>query len=200
MGVESGLPQIGILREQIETRFGRKLSVHNDFVLLKDEIWDNVREQISETTLERVWNYSVRGYANVSLHTLDVLSQYAGYTNWDDFCQKLKDESGKESDYFDEESIAVDDLKICDRIRIGWRPDRICIVKYLGNKRFIVEECKNSTSIQSGSIFSCSRFQLRQPLCLDDFKPTGKEEEGRGYIIGTENGLTLLEKFCNLEL
>ena len=76
MNFESNIPQIAVLRKRVEERFGKPLTIHNDFVMLVEDIEKCLREHISETTLERVWNYSTRGNNSVSLRTLDVLAKY----------------------------------------------------------------------------------------------------------------------------
>jgi hypothetical protein len=73
MGIKRNIPQIYALRQSVELRFGKKLAVHADFQSLVAEIEMEQRLHISETTIERVWGYSTRGYETVSLHTLDVL-------------------------------------------------------------------------------------------------------------------------------
>lgn len=188
MGISSQQPEIILLKEAIADEFGRKLIVHNDFLLLADDIFNRLKEHVSETTLERVWNYSTRGYSSVSIRTLNVLSQYCGYRDWDEFCKTLNHPDYRESDFFDEETIDSEQLQSGDRLKIGWLPDRICIIRYLGENKFVAEECLNST-MKSGDTFFCCKFQIHQPLFLENFNG-GK----KSYGIGLKNGLTLLQK------
>lgn len=191
MSIQRDIPQIIALREQVESRFGKKLSVHADFLALVAVIEMEQRQHISESTLERVWGYSTRGYDTISLHTLDVLSQYAAGCCWEDFCQKLHTESGCESELFDVEHISSSDLAIGDRLLIGWLPDRLCQVRYLGDNRFIAEECYNS-KMQAGDTFSCLQFSLGRPLVLDDLY-RDNSRLGSPYVVGQKNGLTTLK-------
>lgn len=192
MSIPTNLPQIKELQSEVELIFGKKLNVHNDFVLLADSIHKKLHEFISETTLERVWQYSTRGYATVSRRTLDVLCEYSGFDNWSQFCETMKLKSGKESDFFDEESILTKYLNPGDRIRIGWRPDRICIIRYLGDNRFIAEECWNAT-MQPGDTFSCIQFQLYRPLYLENFESSKGRIIGKRYVAGSVNGITICQ-------
>ena len=82
MSIDRNIPQVIALRERVETYFGKALIVHSDFIDLVAEIEKSQHQHISETTLERVWGYSTRGYNTISLHTLDVLTRYVGYDNW----------------------------------------------------------------------------------------------------------------------
>ena len=192
MSTPSNIPQIARLRERVEFRFGKALSVHADFLALVSVIEMELRQHISESTLERVWGYSTRGYQTVSLRTLDVLSQYADGCYWDDFCKRLHASSGSESELFNEECISSSELSVGDRLQIGWLPDRLCEVRYLGDNRFVAERCENS-KMQAGDTFSCSHFSLGQALAINnlcrDNMPIGKT-----YVVGQQNGLITLTR------
>ena len=187
MGVSSQQPEIILLREAVADEFGRKLIIHNDFLQLADDIFNRLKEHVSETTLERVWNYSTRGYSSVSIRTLNVLSQYCGYNDWHEFCEKLNHPDNRESDFFDEEIIESKNLQPGERLKIGWLPDRICVIRYLGENKFIAEECLNST-MKTGDTFYCCKFELHKPLFLEDFNG-----EKKSYGVGLKKGLTVLQ-------
>jgi hypothetical protein len=88
MNIQTDIPQIAVLREAVEAQEGRMMRTHPDFVKLRQTIYGNSKEFISESTLERVWEYSTRGYETVSLRTLDVLARFVGCKDWDGFCEK----------------------------------------------------------------------------------------------------------------
>lgn len=216
MSIESKIPQIAALRERVESCFGKRLQVHADFLALVSEIEAVQRQHISESTLERVWGYSTRGYERVSLRTLDVLAKYAGAANWVDFCAELKQSGAAESETFCCGSVRSSDLQVGERLRIGWQPDRVCTVRYLGDNRFVAEECENS-KMQDGATFSCLQFQLGRELVMDDFingdvaeqpiveppttTPVARSTDiacnttarPQRYAVGSLHGLTLLE-------
>lgn len=193
MSIRSDIPQIVVLRERVERRFGKRLSVHADFLALVAEVEMVLRQHISESTLERVWGYSTRGYNTVSLRTLDVLSHYAEGCDWQEFCERLASESECESELFDAEHISSSDLSVGDCLQIGWLPDRLCVVRYLGENRFVAEECKNS-KMQKGDTFSCLQFSLGKELILGDFTPyaTTSTILHQNYSVGRQHGLTTL--------
>ena len=181
MSINSNIPQIAELRSRVEDRFGKRLAVHSDFVSLVAVIEMELRQHISESTLERVWGYSTRGYDTVSLRTLDVLSRYANGCDWRSFCELLAQEGVCESEFFDDEIINSFELEIGDRLRIGWFPDRLCELSYLGENCFVAEMCENS-KLQVGDTFSCSQFIL------------GNSARSQAYVVGRKNGLTILKK------
>lgn len=169
----------------------RQLMVHSDFLALTDRIENVTRQHISESTLERVWNYSTRGYATVSLRTLDVLAEFCGYNGWREFNEELRLNSPSESEFFDVEVIRTDNLQPGDRLRFGWLPDRECTVRYLGSYQFVAEECHNS-KIQPGDTFSCLVFQLGKSLEMEYFADSNGQGEHQRYTVGMRNGLTSL--------
>ena len=193
MSIQANIPHIAAMRRVAEESFGGQLKTHVNFVALTDAIESVLREHISPTTLERVWGYSTRHYDTVSRRTLDVLARYAGQGSWDEFCTRLKDEAGSESDFFTEGIMAVSALKEGTRLRLGWQPDRVCEVRYMGNYRFVVESVANG-SLRVGDTFSCMQFQLGRLMYMDCFQRDGETPaENQRYAVGRENGLTLLE-------
>lgn len=192
MAVESSLPQIAALRKKIESIFGKPIVTHNDFVELVSLVKEATCKNISETTLERVWNYSTRGYDNISHYTLNLLCEYAGYSDWQKFCEELKKENASDSDMFDDPVLFSKDLQPGDRIKLGWMPDRVCNIKYLGNNRFIAEECNNS-SMKEGDLFSCLEFRINHPVVMTDFQSADGKVVGETYVAGIHNGITLLK-------
>lgn len=192
MAIDSKQPEIFVLREKVEALFGRSPGIHSDFVALCDDIFCKTREHISETTLERVWNYSTRGYETVSRRSLDVLGRYAGFGGWDDFVGWLRREGMTESDHFDCEKVDTAGLEPGARLRIGWPPDRLCVIRYLGNNLFVAEECRNSR-LMAGDTFSCLHFQLHVPLYLANLTDADGSAKGATYGVGLRHGLTTLQ-------
>ncbi len=194
MAVKSDLPQIAVLRGMVEEKAGRRMKTHNDFLELADVLENEVHEHVSESTLERVWGYSTRHYDTISERTLNVLAMYTGKKNWDSFFNELKDAAGEESGLLSGFIVESDELAPGTPVRIGWQPNRICIIKYLGNNQWIAVECHNST-MKEGDMFTCHCMQLGRTAYMDDYRPAGEEggSKGRTYAAGMKNGLTTLD-------
>ena len=193
MNIKTSIPQIAVLRSEVEQKVGFKPTTHAQFIDLMSYIENQLKEHMSETTLERVWEYSTRGYDSVSTRTLDVLSRIAGYSCWNDFCHALHTKSHIESEMFTANTISSSDLNIGARLRIGWQPNRVCIIRYLGDNRFVAEETENS-SIKPGDSFSCLIFQKNRELYMDYFAREGEVPcPSSRYVVGQQNGLTTLE-------
>ena len=195
MSIQANIPEIAALRREVENKYGTPLHTHAHFVSLTEAIEVALREHISPTTLERVWGYSTRGYDTVSRRTLDVLSRYIGAKNWDDFCDILRAEKGCESNIFITKALMSHSLEVGTRLLIGWQPDRICEIRYLGNNRFEAIRTENS-SIKPGDKFSCLLFEKGRELYMDLFQRANETSEpnpSARYVVGQQNGLTTLE-------
>lgn len=193
MAIRSDSPGISVLRRMVEETAGKKPQVHTDFVALSDAIGQRLREHISETTLERLWNYSTRGYATVSRRTLDVLARFCRFDGWDDFCGWLARSESTESDFFDVPSLLPAQLAVGDSVRFGWLPDRLCVARYLGDDLFEATECENGT-LQPADRFRCQAFHKGRPAIITIVSsPTNIRHDGKTYVAGTVNGLTTLE-------
>ena len=191
MSVPVNKPEIAALRLRVEEAFGSPLDTHNSFIALVDSIGSAIREHLSESTLERLWAYSTRGTDAISVRTLDVLSRFTGATSWKGFCSELKASSPVESEEFSGDSIVSSRLLSGARLRLGWLPDRLITLQYLGQHRFIVLESLNS-SLRPGDSFECIQIQMGRPLYLDRFRHAGSNAETR-YVAGERSGLTLVQ-------
>ena len=189
MRVSINTPEIAALRLEVERKFGCTLRAPRHFSALSFDIGEAVKGcYLSETTLQRLWKYK-SGYSTTAIHTLNVLCQYLGISDWETFCSRLKGDSEIESTMGEKGCIDVDSLAVGTRIRIGWLPDRMCVVKYLGNCRFEAIETHNS-KLCAGDTFSCVHMQLGREMCLDRLV---RDNSDVNYVIGTRNGLTTLE-------
>jgi hypothetical protein len=191
MSVSVNIPEITVLRSRVEKQYGKPLETHNGFISLVGAIEAEVREHVSESTLERMWGYSTRGADAISLRTLNVLSRYVGALSWKEFCADLKSSSQVESEEFSGDSVVSSKLVAGNRLHLGWLPDRMITVEYLGKNRFVVIESMNS-SLQPGDSFECIQIQAGRPLYLDRFRRANAEAEAR-YVAGEKSGLTLVK-------
>ena len=191
MAVKTDSPQIVSLRNIVEKRFGYPVEGRSDFSLLAIEIERITHDHIAENTLRRLWG-RISGYETVFTRTLDVLCRYVGHEHWNAFCLSLQKQSSRESSIVsDGTSIKVEDLNPGDRIRMGWLPDRVCIVEYIGGRMFKAIDTKNST-LQVGDTFECNVMLKNYPLFVDNLVHGG--EHCQRYSMGLNNGLTTLEK------
>lgn len=191
MSIPVNTPEISALRSRVESVFGQPIQTHNTFIALVDAIDTAIKEHLSESTLERLWGYSTRGAEAVTVRTLNVLSRYAGAESWKDFCVILKTLSPVESEEFSGESVVSARLQPGAHLQLGWLPDRLVDVIYLGQNRFVVEKSLNS-SLKPGDSFECLQIQAGRPLYLDHFLRAESDIETR-YVAGERSGLTSIK-------
>lgn len=89
------------LRQAIEEVACRKIQTPKDFDFLSELLRERLDERVSTSTLKRIFGY-VSSSSMPRRSTLDVLAQFVGCKDWDEFCQQAEnhtpsEEEGKES-------------------------------------------------------------------------------------------------------
>ena len=77
------------LKKEVLRKFGRTVEASADFDTLSIAIQQSISETVSQSTLKRVFGY-VKYDAEPSATTLSILSRYAGYAGWSDFCRNFR--------------------------------------------------------------------------------------------------------------
>ena len=186
-------PEIIQLRSDIEKLLGQTLSSPADFQWLIHQIWDKQHTILSLSTIKRLWDY-VPSNGVPRLSTLNTLSQFIDYADWNAYLVALEQRGGIESALCTGEGIRTADLQAEDRIVVAWQPNRQCTFRYLGDNQFIVEESKNA-KLQQGTTFSAARFMIGQPMYLDNILLA--DGTHTSYVAGKRNGLTSVIKLNN---
>lgn len=179
-------PELNYLLQKVEQKYNRRIAVPKDYELLAETITQEVKEPISSSTLKRLWGYD--DYASTpSPVTLDILARYAGARSFPDFCESLKKNPAFVSGFLHSEYVESASLAVGKRLEIGWNPNRLVTLEYLGDCRFRVVESINAT-LQEGDEFNAIAFIKGFPLYIprihrgDDDTPV--------YVAGRESGLT----------
>ena len=178
--------EITFLKQAVEKQFARRLATSADFAALSEDL----EESLSPSTLKRLWGY-VGMEVEPRTSTLDVLSRYVGYRDWRAFRAGLLNSSFSSSAYFNSERIDSQELQPGDVFQIGWRPDRIVTLKYLGNQRFRVDASENS-KLQVGDEFTVSSIVKGFTLIIPEIVRGG--EVLSSYIAGREGGIIFIKK------
>ncbi|MHC1702296.1 MAG: hypothetical protein AB9846_00180 [Tenuifilaceae bacterium] len=82
------------LKETVETKFGKKINYQKDCKLLSYCVLEVTKEYISPATLRRIFGFLLTN-SNPSRVTLDILSRYAGFNNWENFIENNKQSNNK---------------------------------------------------------------------------------------------------------
>lgn len=193
MGIETTSPKIKMLLLNVADKFGKHPCVPADFIALADEIKVSIKQHISPSTLERVWNYSTRQTSTVSVHTLNLLCEYVGKKNWTEFCQELNKSGVIDSDVIEEKAVLSKSLSVGEQLKICWLPDRECIIEYLGDYKFRAIDCKNST-LREGDTFKCIEFIKGQPAIMDELiQASDLSKTLKRYIAGKHHGISCIK-------
>ena len=183
-------PEILSLRMDIESEVKRRICTPYDFEFLAGVIWERLHENISPTTLKRLWGY-IDGADTTRRSTLCLLSRFLGFTDWEAYMASLTNRTDVESDAFAGEGLSIDDLMPDDLVEVTWLPNRRCVFRYLGNARFLVTEAENA-KLHVGDRFETACFILGKPMFLDHL--TRNNEPPTAYVAGSKNGLLTVRK------
>ena len=190
--VSRNTKELDNLREDIKEAAGMKDKTlsPSDFNQLQQDIKAKLPQSaINATTLKRLFGYDKTNEESfIRLYTLDVLSRFLGYGNWNAYLEHLRLLEGSGSGDFKGDEINADDLRIGDTLRIAWQPNRKSTLKYLGNQKFEVTETENS-KWQVGDTFLCKHFMMGKPLYVDNL--TGKDGvlKSAMYVVGEKGGV-----------
>ncbi len=168
----------------VEETAGLKAVKSKDFDHLTMRIYNRTGTLLSPTTLKRIWGY-LREPTTTRRSTLDLLSQFCGWHNYDDFLSGNKPEI--DSGFLGRKVLNAErDLIEGDIVKLIWHPSRVCEIKYLGNSRWMVEHSEG-TRLQQGDTFRCSMIMSGEPLYLDNVEHDGKKMGI--YVCGRRNGV-----------
>ena len=174
------------LLTDIETALGKKLHTPKDFDFLRERIYARLHILVSRTTLMRIWGY-VAEDVKPRRSTLDVLTQFIGYQDWDEYLHNsLLPKEQQSSPVLTRRLSVARSLTRGDRLRLMWQPGRICDVEYTGDLLFRVISSAN-TRIHEGDTFECSLIIEGEPLYLDNLKQGNSPTIA--YVCGKKSGV-----------
>lgn len=175
------------LRNAVEKSVGQKMNTPKDFDILAHRISMSTHKYVSPTTLKRFWHYLEESENYVPrLFTLDLLSMFVGYQNWDAYCQFSTANKTIHSDFVKSPNLYTTSLIEGDMLNLMWTPDRCVTIKYMGEDLFEVIESVNS-KLKVGDRFCCGCFIEREALYLTRLVRDGKALGA--YVCGKEDGI-----------
>ena len=187
-------PEIATLRIDIEREVKRKIRTPYDFEFLAGVIWERLHENLSPTTLKRLWGY-IDGADTTRRTTLCLLAQFLGFADWETYLASLATRTDIESAAFEGEGIHIDDLQKGDRVEVTWLPNRRCVFRYEGEAHFLVLESENA-KLHVGDTFDTAFFLIGKPMYLDNVQRNNVQctKEGFSYVAGSKHGLNSVRK------
>ena len=182
------IPELNYLLSEVEKRYGRRLTTSTDFEALSVVIEHEINEMLSASTLKRLWGY-VSSNPVPRISTLDILCRYIGKRDFLTFCENIKKSPEFESSFFTAKFVSSSDLQEGCTVEIGWNPNRVVRLQYLGGSKFKVLSSLNS-QLKADDEFEVSSFILGYPLYISRIFRDG--EYTPSYIAGSNDGLTIL--------
>ena len=183
------MPELAYLLTEVENKYGRRIATTTDFESLSFVIEHQIGEQISSSTLKRLWGY-VSLNPTPRIATLDVLSRYVGFRDFKGFCTSLKDSQAFTSTFFSSKCQTVAELAQGATVQIGWAPNRLVKLNYLGDFQFEVISSENS-QLREGDRFELSEIIVGYPLYISRILRNGVYTPS--YVAGQIDGINLLK-------
>lgn len=183
------MPELAYLLEEVEKKYGRRIATTTDFESLSVVIEHQIGELLSSSTLKRLWGYvSLNPTPRVA--TLDILSRFVGHKNFKAFCASLKDSKAFVSTFFTAKYQTVAELASGVSVTIGWAPNRLVRLTYIGDFQFEVVSSENS-HLLAGDRFELSEIIVGYPLYISRILRDG--EYTPSYVAGQQGGINLLK-------
>ncbi len=187
--IDRNMPELAYLLTEVEKKYGRRIATTTDFESLSVVIEHQIGELISSSTLKRLWGYvSLNPTPRVA--TLDGLSRFIGHRDFKAFCNYLKDSQVYASNFFTSRCQTVAELKPETVVQIGWAPNRLVKMLYLGNYQFEVISSENS-QLMVGDRFELSEIIVGYPLFISRILRDGAYTPS--YVAGQIDGINLLK-------
>ncbi len=183
-------PEILALRMDIERELKRRIRTPYDFEFLAGVVWERLHENISPTTLKRLWGY-IDGADTTRRTTLCLLSRFLGYEDWEAYLEALATRADVESEAFAGEGLNIDDLQPGEYVEVTWLPNRRCVFRYDGDAHFTVTQAENA-KLHVGDRFETACFIIGKPLYID--RLVRDDEPPTAYVAGAKNGLLKVEQ------
>lgn len=174
--------------EQIIEMFGKPIRYPSDYMELSLAIEKTVGQPISTNTVKRLLGFIVED-REPRLYTLDIISKYLGYENWDNY---VMSDTHKVSQFKSFGGIFYFNLRLNDQIEFHYLPDRKALIQYSGKRGvFQVVKAENS-KLQVGDEISVSQFLLNHPVFMKKVMRNG--DNLGSYVAGKAGGLSFLKK------
>lgn len=182
-------PEILALRQDIEHEVKRHIRTPYDFEFLSGVVWERLHENISPTTLKRLWGY-IDGADTTRRSTLCLLSRFLGYNDWETYVSVLAQRDEAESETFAGKGVRSDELQAGQLVEVTWLPNRRCVFRYEGANTYTVVKATNG-KLQVNDRFETACFLLGKPMYLDNL--VRGNEPPTSYVAGSRNGLNTAE-------
>lgn len=151
-------------------------------------IEETTGQTLSTTTLKRMMGF-INGPAQARPSSLDILAQYLGYPNYELLAKDIGEES-EISEFRPVESINSADLEVGEQIQVTYHPNRLMLMCYLGDNRYIVNESRGGKLLK-GDKLTIAGFYVGFELLVSDVERSGQHLGS--FVAAKQGGLTSVE-------
>ena len=176
---------------RIREKYGENLEYSHQFDGLVASIEKVTGERLSVNTLKRLFGV-ITQKVTPRRYTMDIIAQYIGYPNYELLLKDIGDESDI-SIFAPVESLEPENLEVGDQLQITYDPNRVFVLTYTGEDKFLINEVSGSKNLLKGDTLRIAQMVIGQPLIaidvIRDGRSLGKYEAARN------TGLTSIEVF-----
>lgn len=175
------------LRHAIEAALDRKFQTPKDFTFLSECIFERQHVNISPTTLKRLWNYLKNEQVVPSRSTLNILSSFLDFNDWDDFRKNAFEcEQEEATRIIKKPLIETEGLKPGQILRLYWNHNNSCELEYIEKQQFHVTDA-SCEFLRPNDRFRCSVIIKNEPLYGTNLQRENNLIEA--FVIGTQRGI-----------
>ncbi|MCQ2073090.1 MAG: hypothetical protein MJY96_08205 [Bacteroidaceae bacterium] len=179
------MTEIEYLKQLIAQTYGAPIETSSDFERLSNTIEEALKQPVSISTLKRLWGY-VSMAPKPRMSTLDILCRFVGRKDYRHLCIELK----QSSSLFSADKVFASELETGTKILLGWQPDRLVTLVYLGQFKFAVIESVHS-KLHEGDVLEFTSVLLGHPLYVGKVERAGQDLQS--YVAGRAGGISKIE-------
>lgn len=176
------------IRKMILEKFNSSLLYPQQCEALAMAIKEATGETLGTTTLKRMFGF-VNGPARPRLSSLDVIARYLGYPDYNLLSKDLGEDTDI-SDFSSVDGIESVDLEIGEHIRISYHPNRMLLLRYIGDNKYVVVESQGSKLLKDDKLIIAGLY-IGFELLVSDVERGGKHLGS--YQAAKQGGLTDVE-------
>ena len=161
-------------------------STPTEFNALSQKIQKKTGNSISQSSIKRLWGY-VEYSSFPSLTTLNILSQFNGFADWNAFINSLyPNESTDDSGFLADSLANTGRLQTGERLALSWDNDKSCEMECISDMRFRVNKSHN-IKLQEGDILTLHILSIGHPIYVSDI--VRGDQHIPAYIGAKKGGL-----------
>ncbi len=149
--------------KQIEQKFNKEIRYPSDCEALAGDILHVTKQAISTSTLKRIFGF-ITGSKEPRLYTLDVIAQYLGYSNWDNYIENQLNIDN--SDFLPIKQIEIEKLPPNAVVEILYAPETKLVLNYRENFEFEIKHSINS-KLQEKDLLKIFNIVKDYPLIIN---------------------------------